>query len=46
MKEELKYRLSFKSKEDYEKDKHKKEAASALKFMRKLGGKLRKKISI
>lgn len=46
LKEELKYRLSFKSKEEFEKDKHKKEAASGLKFMRKLGGKLRRKTSV
>jgi len=32
--------------EEFEKDKHKKEAASGLKFMRKLGGKLRRKTSL
>lgn len=40
-KEKLKYKLMFKSEEEYRKDKERKNAAKGLKFLRKLGRKLR-----
>ena len=45
-KEKLKYKLHFSSLKSYKEEKIKKQSAQALKFMRKLGVKLRKTLGL